>query len=62
MIRSRNFGYESELKRVAKELSLGSTGNFEDMIVEYCLNRLRAWVAVHGLPPTLSELANEFAA
>ena len=62
MSRTRNVGYESELKRVAKELSLGSNGNFEDMIVEHCLTRLRAWVAVHGTPPTLNELVNEFAA
>ena len=55
-------GYELELKRVAKELCLGPTGNFEDMIVEHCLSRLRAWVAAHGTPQTLSQLANEFAA
>ena len=62
MSRFRDGGYEFELKRVAKELGLGPTGNFEDMIVEHCLARLRAWVAVHGIPQTLSELANEFAA
>ena len=62
MSRTQKVGYEKELKRVARELSLGPTGNFEDMIVEHCLARLRAWVAVHGIPQTLSELANEFAA
>ena len=62
MSRFRDGGYEFELKRVAQELSLGSTGNFEDMIVEHCLARLRAWVAAHGTPQTLSQLANEFAA
>lgn len=61
MSRFRDGGYEFELKRVAQELSLGSTGNFEDMIVEHCLARLRAWVAAHGTPQTLSQLANEFA-
>ena len=61
MSKTRNAGYELELKRVANELSLGSTGNFEDMIVKHCLARLRAWVAVHGTPRNLSELANEFA-
>ena len=62
MSRTRYGTYELELRRVAEELRLGPTGNFEDMIVEHCLTRLRAWVAVHGTPPTLSELANEFAA
>ena len=62
MSRIRDGGYEFELKRVAEELRLGPTGNFEDMIVEHCLGRLRAWVAAHGTPPTLSDLANEFAA
>ena len=62
MNRLRDGGYGFELKRVAQELSLGSTGNFEDMIVEHCLARLRAWVAAHGTPQTLSQLANEFAA
>ena len=62
MSRIRNYGYELELERVAKELRLDPTGNFEDMIVEHCLGRLRAWVAAHGTPATLSELANEFAA
>ena len=60
--RTRNGAYESELKRVANELRLRPTGNFEDMIVEHCLSRLRTWVAAHGTPRTLSELANEFAA
>ena len=58
----RDGGYEFELRRVAEELRLGSSGNFEDMIVEHCLVRLRTWVAAHGTPPTLSDLANEFAA
>ena len=62
MSRTWNGAYELELKRVAEELRLGPTGNFEDVIVEHCLTRLRAWVAVHGTPRTLSELANEFAA
>ena len=62
MSRIRDGGYEFELKRVAEELRLGPTGNFQDMIVEHCLGRLRAWVAAHGTPPTLSDLANEFAA
>ena len=62
MNRFQDGGYGVELKRVAQELSLGSTGNFEDMIVEHCLARLRAWVAAHGTPQTLSQLANEFAA
>ena len=62
MSRIQNGVYELELKRVAKELRLGRTGNFEDMIIEHCLTRLRARVAVHGTPRTLSELANEFAA
>ena len=62
MSRIRKGVYELELKRVAKELRLAPTGNFEDMIVEHCLGRLRAWVAAHGTPRTLSELANEFAA
>ena len=62
MSRIRNDVYELELKRVAKELRLGQTGNFEDMIIEHCLVRLRAWVVAHGDPRTLSELANEFAA
>ena len=62
MSRTRNGNYDLELKRVAKVLRLGSAGNFEDMIVHHCLERLRAWVAAHGTPPTLSELADEFAA
>ena len=62
MSRTRNGNYELELKRVAKELRLGSAGNFEDLIVQHCLTRLRAWVAAHGTPPNLSDLANEFAA
>ena len=62
MSRTRDSAYDLELKRVAEELRLGPTGNFEDIIVEHCLTRLRAWVAVHGTPQTLSELANEFAA
>ena len=59
---SRSGVYESELRRVAKELRLGPTGNFEDMIVEHCLGHLRSWVAAHGRPETLSDLADEFAA
>lgn len=62
MSRTRKGNYQLELKRIAEELRLGSAGNFEDMIVQHCLERLRAWVAAHGTPPTLSELANEFAA
>ena len=62
MSRSRNGAYELELRRVAEELRLGPAGNFEDMIVQHCLTRLRAWVAAHGTPPTLSDLANGFAA
>ena len=62
MSRTRNGTYEMELKRVAKELRLSSAGNYEDMIVQHCLARLRAWVAAHGTPPTLSDLADGFAA
>ena len=62
MSRTRNGTYELELKRVAEELRLGSAGNFEDIIVQHCLTRVRAWVAAHGTPPTLSDLANGFAA
>ena len=62
MSRFRNHDYELELMRVAKDLQLGPDGKFEDMIVEHCLGRLRAWVAAHGTPQTLSELAKEFAA
>ena len=62
MSRTRNGNYDLELKRVAKELRLGSAGNYEDKIVHHCLERLRAWVAAHGTPPTLSELADGFAA
>ena len=62
MSRTRNGTYELELKRVAKELRLGSAGNYEDMIVHHCVTRLRAWVAAHGTPPTLSDLADGFAA
>lgn len=62
MSRTRNAKYERELKRVAKELRLGSASNFEAMIVHHCLGRLRAWVAAHGAPPTLNDLADEFAA
>ena len=62
MSRTRNGTYELELKRVAKELRLGSAGNYEDMIVHHCLMRLRAWVAAHGTPPSLSDLADGFAA
>ena len=62
MSRTRNGNYELELKRVAKELRLGSAGNFEDMIVQHCLTRLRAWLAAHGTPPSLSDLADGFAA
>ena len=62
MSRTQNNDYELELKRVARELGLGSAGNLEDMIVRHCLERLRAWVAAHGTPPTLSDLADEFAA
>ena len=62
MSRTRDGTYELELKRVAEELRLGSVGNFEDMIVQHCLTRLRAWVAAHGTSPTLSDLANGFAA
>ncbi len=61
MSRTRNGTYELELKRVAEELRLGSAGNFEDMIVQHCLKRLQAWVAAHGTPPTLSDLADGFA-
>ena len=60
--RTRNSDYELELKRVARELGLGSAGNLEDMIVRYCLERLRNWVASHGTPPTLGDLADGFAA
>ena len=59
---NRNGAYELELRRVAEELCLGPAGNFEDMIVQHCLTSLRAWVAAHGTPPTLSDLANGFAA
>lgn len=62
MSTSRSGTYNIELKRVAEELQLGSAGNFEDMIVQHCLTRLRDWAAVHGTPPTLSELADGFAA
>ena len=62
MSATRDGSYQRELKRVATELSLGSAGNFEDMIVYHCLERLRAWVAAHGTPMTLSALADEFAA
>lgn len=62
MSSSRNGTYDLELKRVAGDLQLGSAGNYEDMIVQHCLARLRAWVAAHGTPQTLSELAAEFAA
>ena len=62
MSRMRKGSYELELRRVAEELRLSSAGNFEDMIVQHCLARLRAWVAAHGTPPTLSDLANGFAA
>ena len=62
MSRTRNGTYDLELKRVAEELRLGAAGNFEDMIVQHCLTRLRAWVAVHGTPSTLSDLAKGFAA
>ena len=62
MSRTRNGTYELELKRVAEELRLGPAGNFEDMIVRHCLERLQAWVAAHGTPSTLSDLADEFAA
>ena len=62
MSSTRNGTYELELERVAKELRLGSAGNFEDMIVQHCLARLRAWVAAHGTPSTLSDLADGFAA
>ena len=53
--------YEIELRRVANQLDLGRTGNIEDKIIGHCLERLRSWVAVHGEPQTLSELATEFA-
>ncbi|MDE0077735.1 MAG: hypothetical protein OXO50_09460 [Caldilineaceae bacterium] len=62
MNRDWNGLYELELNRVAEELGLGRTDNVEDMIIEHCLARLRAWVAAHGIPETLSELANGFAA
>ena len=62
MSRARNGTYDLELKRVAEELQLGSAGNFEDMIVQHCLTRLRAWVTAHGTPPTLNDLADGFAA
>lgn len=62
MSRTQNGNYELELKRVARELGLGPAGNLEDLIVRHCLERLRDWVAAHGTPPTLSDLADEFAA
>ena len=62
MNRTWNGAYELELKRVAEELHLGPAGNFEDMIVQHCLKRLQDWVAAHGNPPTLSDLADGFAA
>ena len=62
MSRDWNRDYELELNRVAKELRLGRTDNVEGMIIEHCLARLRVWVAVHGTPETLTELANGFAA
>ena len=62
MSMNRSGVYESELRRVAEELHLGPTGNFEDTIIEHCLGRLRSWVAAHGRPETLSDLADEFAA
>lgn len=62
MNRDWNGLYELELNRVAKELGLGRTDNIESMIIEHCLARLRVWVAVHGTPETLTELANGFAA
>lgn len=54
--------YELELNRVARKLGLRRADNVEDMIIEHCLARLRGWVAVHGTPETLTELANGFAA
>ena len=62
MSRTQNSNYELELKRVAGALGLGPAANLEDMIVRHCLERLRDWVAAHGTPPTLSDLADEFAA
>ena len=62
MSRDWNRDYELELNRVAKELRLGRTDKVEGMIIEHCLALLRGWVAVHGTPETLTELANEFAA
>ena len=62
MKRDWNRDYELELNRVAEELDLGPTDNIEGMIIEHCLALLRGWVAVHGTPETLTELANEFAA
>ena len=62
MSRDWNSDYELELNCVAKELGLGRTDNVEDRIIEHCLALLRDWVAVHGTPETLSELANGFAA
>ena len=53
--------YEIELRRVASRLDLGRTGNIEDKIIGHCLECLRSWVAVHGEPQTLSDLATEFA-
>ena len=51
MSRTRYGAYELELKRVAEELRLGPTGNFEDKIVEHCLSRLRAWGPYMALLP-----------
>ena len=62
MSRARNDPYDLQLKRVAEELRLDSAGNFEEMIIQHCVARLRAWVAAHGTPPTLDDLANGFAA
>ena len=53
--------YEAVLRNVAKQLGLRRTGNIEVRIISYCLERLQRWVAAHGKPETLSDLANEFA-
>lgn len=61
MNRAQDGAYEAELKRVARQLDLARTGDIEARIIGHCLQRLRSWVAVHGKPRTLSDLANAFA-
>ena len=61
MNRDKREAYQAELTRVARRLGLARTANTEDAIVRHCVGATPNWVAAHGKPQTLSDLARDFA-